>query len=119
MRSSSAASWWRNNVPAGRKWIGKLLNSPASLRTLRDVPILGQLIHLLSHRILPADERVWASIEADPAAGLRLELSPRTGQSYVRGEAGAPIQKDLAERLQPGMVFYDRGTNIGLFTLPP
>jgi len=77
-------------VPAGRKWIGKLLNSPASLRTLRDVPILGQLIHLLSHRILPADGRVWASIESDPAAGLRLELSPRTGQSYVRGQAGAP-----------------------------
>lgn len=105
-------------MPAGRNWIGKLLlNSPASLRSLRDVPILGHLIHRLSHRILPTDERVWTSIEAGPAAGLRLELNPRTGQSYLRGEAEAPIQKVLAERLHPGMVFYDLGANIGLFTL--
>lgn len=105
-------------MPVGRKWIGNLLlNSPAALRSLRDVPILGQVIHHLSHRILPTDEKVWASIEAGPAAGLLLELNPRTGQSYVRGEAEAPIQKVLAERLQPGMVFYDLGANIGLFTL--
>jgi FkbM family methyltransferase len=105
-------------LPAGGKWIGKLLlNSPASLRSLRDVPILGRLIHRLSHRILPTDERVWARIEAGPAAGLRLELNPRTGQSYVRGEAEASIQKVLGERLHPGMVFYDLGANIGLFTL--
>jgi FkbM family methyltransferase len=105
-------------VPIGRKWIGNLLlNSPPSLRSLRDVPILGHLIHHLSHKILPTDETVWASIEAGPAAGLCLELNPRTGQSYVRGDAEAPIQKVVAERLQPGMVFYDLGANIGLFTL--
>lgn len=102
----------------GRKWIGKLLlNSPTSLRSLRDVPILGHLIHHVSHRILPSGETVWANIEAGPAAGLCLELNPRTGQSYVRGEAEASIQRVLEERLQPGMVFYDLGANIGLFTL--
>jgi len=101
-----------------RKWIGNLLlKSPASLRSLRDMPILGYLIHRLSHWVLPINETVWASIEAGPAAGLRLELNPRTGQSYVRGEAEAQIQKVLAERLRPGMVFYDLGANIGLFTL--
>ena len=118
MRSSSAASWWRNSVLGGRKWIGNLLlRSPASLRYLSDVPILGYLIHRISHRILPINETVWASIKAGPAAGLCLELNPRTGQSYVRGEAEAQIQKVLAARLRPGMVFYDLGANIGLFTL--
>ena len=82
MRSSSVASWWRNSLPASHKWIGKLLlKSPASLRSLRDVPILGHLIHRLSHRILPTDETVWARIEAGPATGLRFELNPRTGQA--------------------------------------
>ncbi|MGC2527457.1 MAG: FkbM family methyltransferase [Candidatus Acidiferrum sp.] len=105
-------------MPASHKWIGKLLlKSPASLRSLRDVPILGHLIHRLSHRILPTDETVWARIESGPATGLRLELNPRTGQSYLRGEAEPRIQKVLAERLHPGMVFYDLGANIGLFTL--
>ena len=117
-RSSSAASWWRNSVLGGRKWIGNLLlRSPASLRYLSDVPILGYLIHRISHRILPINETVWASIKVGPAAGLCLELNPRTGQGYVRGEAEAQIQKVLAARLRPGMVFYDLGANIGLFTL--
>ena len=116
--SSSAASRWRNRVLGVRKWIGNLLlKSPASLRSLRDMPILGYLIHRLSHWVLPINETVWASIEAGPAAGLRLELNPRTGQCYVRGEAEAQIQKVLAARLRPGMVFYDLGANIGLFTL--
>ncbi|MGA8223927.1 MAG: FkbM family methyltransferase [Candidatus Acidiferrales bacterium] len=105
-------------MQGARKWMGELLlHSPAPLRSLRDVPVLGGIIHRLSHRILPADEKVWAQIEVGPAKGIWMELNPRTSQSYVRGEAEIAVQQSLAERIQSGIVFYDLGANIGLFTL--
>lgn len=105
-------------MPRPRKWMGELLlHSPASLRSLRDVPVLGEIIHRLSHRLLPADEKVWAQIEAGPAKGIWMELNPRTSQSYVRGEGEILVQQVLAERIKPGTVFYDLGANIGLFSL--
>jgi FkbM family methyltransferase len=105
-------------VPGARTWMGKLLlRSPAPLRSLRDVPLLGDFIHRLSHRVLPADEKIWVQIEAGPAAGIWMELNPRTGQSYLRGEGEGAVQQVLAERLRPGMIFYDLGANIGLFSL--
>lgn len=94
-----------------------LLHAPQPLRSLRNLPVLGGWIHRVSHRMLPTDEKVWARIESGPAQGLWLELNPRTGQNYLRGEAELAVQKVLAERLHPGMVFYDLGANIGLFTL--
>jgi FkbM family methyltransferase len=101
-----------------RKWVGELLlRSPAKLRALRNVPVLGSLIHRVSHQVLPADEKVWAQVESGPLQGLWLELNPRTGQSYLRGEAEPVALQVLAQRLRPGMVFYDLGSNIGLFSL--
>jgi len=94
-----------------------LLHSPVPLRSLRDVPVLGDIIHRLSYRLLPADEKVWAQIEAGPAKGIWMELNPRTSQSYVRGEGEIPVQRVLAEGIKAGMVFYDLGANIGLFSL--
>jgi len=100
------------------RWIGTLLlHSPAWIRLLRDIPILGTFIHRLSHQILPTDQRVWARIRSGPAQGISLELDPRTGDAYLRGELEVATQEALAERLRPGMVFYDLGANIGLFSL--
>jgi FkbM family methyltransferase len=105
-------------MPGARKWMSELLlHSPAPLRSLRDVPVLGDIIHHISHRLLPADEKIWAQIEAGPAKGIWMELNPRTSQSYVRGEGETAVQRILAERIRPGMVFYDLGANIGLFSL--
>lgn len=105
-------------MPRARKWMGELLlHSPAPLRSLRDVPVLGEIIHRLSYRLLPADEKVWAQIEAGPAKGIWMELNPRTSQGYVRGQGEIPVQQVLAERTKPGMVFYDLGANIGFFSL--
>jgi FkbM family methyltransferase len=67
--------------------------------------------------VVPSDEKVWKQIEAGPGKGLWLELNPRTGQNYLRGEVEVATQQILAERLRPGMVFYDLGANIGLFSL--
>jgi FkbM family methyltransferase len=105
-------------MPRARQWIGELLlHAPQPLRSLRNLPLLGGWIHRVSHGVLPLDEKVWARIESGPVQGLWLELNPRTGQTYLRGEAELTVQKALAERLRPGMVFYDLGANIGLFTL--
>lgn len=105
-------------MPGSRKWIGELLlHSPARLRALRNVPVLGSLIHHISYQILPQDGKVWAQVEAGPLEGLWIELNPRTGQSYLRGEAEQAVQQILVQRLRPGMVFYDLGANIGLFSL--
>lgn len=101
-----------------RRWMSRiLLHSPAPLRSLREVPWLGTLIHRLSYRLVPAGQKIWARVEAGPGEGLWIELNPRTGQSYVRGEVETAVQKIVAERLKPGMIFYDLGANIGFFTL--
>ena len=105
-------------MPGASQWFGELLlHIPPRLRALRDLPLLGNWIHRVSHRILPIDQRVWARIEAGPAQGLWLELNARTGQDYLRSEIEIAVQTILAERLRPGMIFYDLGANIGLFTL--
>jgi FkbM family methyltransferase len=101
-----------------RKWIGALLLAlPAPLRAIRNVPVLGDLAHRLSHCILPAGEKVWARVERGPGEGLWIELNPRTGQQYLHGEVEPAVQAVLTEYVQPGMVFYDLGANIGFFTL--
>jgi len=94
-----------------------LLRMPAPLRALRDLPIIGELIHQVSHFVLPADQMVWAQIRSGPAQGLWIEVFPRTGQFHVAGDAELPTQLAIAQRLRPDDVFYDLGANIVLFSL--
>jgi FkbM family methyltransferase len=101
-----------------RDIIGKaVLRAPSWMRSIRKVPVLGRLVHELSHRILPTDKKVWAQIQAGPASGLWLQLNPRVADGFIRGGTESAMQKVISERLQPGMVFFDLGANIGLFTL--
>jgi FkbM family methyltransferase len=103
---------------APKGWVGSLLlGLPEPLRSIRNVPILGNLAHRLSRQLLPADERVWARVQGGSAEGLWLELNPRTGQHYLRGDVEPAVQEVLSKRLKPGMVFYDLGANIGFFSL--
>ena len=96
---------------------GLLLHAPVPIRSLRNIPLVGVFIHRLSHRILPQDQKAWARVKTGPAQDIWLQLNPRTGQNYIQGDAESAVQSILAERLRPGMVFYDLGANIGLFTL--
>lgn len=99
-------------------WLGRLLlRAPSPLRSLRNAPLVGGIVHFLSYRILPGDAKVWAAVGDGPAQGLWLELNPRTGQTYLRGEAEPIVQRLLAGKLRPGMIFYDLGANIGFFSL--
>jgi FkbM family methyltransferase len=101
-----------------REWAGQMmLRAPAPLRSLRNAPVIGGLIHRLSHRVVPADEKVWAQVESGPAKGIWMHLNPRTGEHYLRGDGETATQKALAARLRPGMVFYDIGANVGFFSL--
>ena len=101
-----------------RNWMAALmLRLPAPVRSFRGVPILGSLIHILSHQTLSADQKVWAQVESGPAKGIWLELNPRTGQNYRLGETERACQAVVAEKVRPGDTFYDLGANIGLFTL--
>ena len=105
-------------MPGARQWIGGMfLRAPAPLRSIRKLPLVGGWMHRLSHAVLPADHQQWAQIQSGAAEGLWLELNPRTGDGYFRGHAEEVVQKTLLERLHPGMVFYDLGANIGLFSL--
>ena len=77
-----------------------LLRSPAPLRSLRDLPFIGKLIHRLSHRIVPDDQKVWARVETGPARGLWLELNPRNPvRTTFMVKSETTVQKILAERL--------------------
>ena len=117
-RSRRPAILRSDRLPDKDQWLGRLLlRSPGPIRALRNVPVVGGLIHIVSHRMVTSGERVWAQIEGGPGKGLWVELNPRTGQSYLRGQAETIIQNILLERLRPGMVFYALGANIGLFSL--
>jgi FkbM family methyltransferase len=106
------------SIPTERQWMGKLLlSAPASFRALLRVPLLGGMIHKLSHCLIGSDEVVWTQIQGGPAKGLWIELNPRTGQDYLRGNVEIASLEVLKERLRPGAVFYDLGANIGLFSL--
>ena len=101
-----------------RSWFGQvLLRAPEPLRRLRNAPVIGEIIHRCSYRLIPSHEKVWTQVESGPAEGIWLRLNPRTGQSYRSGEGEMATQKILAKRLRPGMIFYDLGANIGFFSL--
>jgi len=105
-------------VPAAREWLGSLLlRSPVRLGSLRNVPVLGSILHRLSHRVLPGDQLVWGRILSGPGAGLWLEVHPRTGAELLSGELERESQAVVAKHLRPGMIFYDLGANIGRFSL--
>lgn len=108
----------RDGSARRHKWFGAIvLRAPVPIRSLRNVPVLGGLIHYLSHLILPADERLRVQVQNGPGTGILLELNPRTGGPYRLGELEIAIQRALVEQLQPGMVFYDLGANVGFFSL--
>ena len=105
-------------MPGARAWASSLLlRMPAPLRSISRIPLLGNIVHRVSHFVLPVDHMIWAQVRSGPAQRLWIEVHPRTGQFYLGGDAEFPTQTVIAQRLRPGDVFYDLGANIGLFSL--
>lgn len=96
---------------------GLILRTPVRFRSLQTMPVVGDWIHNLGHRLLPSDELIWTRVRRGPAKGMWLELNPRTGHDYASGRAEESVQIAIAKILKPGMVFYDLGANIGFFSL--
>lgn len=94
-----------------------LLKCWPRLSRLRQVPGLGGPAHRVSHWLLPPDRLVWVKVRKGPAQGLWLRLRPRTGGDYCQGSAEPALQEVMCSYLQPGMVFYDLGANLGFFSL--
>ncbi len=87
------------------------------LRSARNVPIVGGLLHRFSHWLLPPGQRLWTQVQTGLAAGIWMELDPRAAQMHWQGKDEALVLKTLAENLRAGMVFYDLGANMGYYSL--
>jgi len=67
--------------------------------------------------MFPGGTYVWTQVQRGPGKGLWLALDPRTGREYRDGAGESAVQNAIAGFLQPGMIFYDLGANIGYVTL--
>ncbi|MCU1243185.1 MAG: methyltransferase FkbM family [Candidatus Acidoferrum typicum] len=96
---------------------GALMRYVSPLRSLRQLPVLGNWLSRIGERIVPRDTRTWTQIESGPAAGIWMRLNPRTGLDTLRGAGEPEVQDALRRHLRPGMTFYDLGANVGFFSL--
>ena len=87
------------------------------LSRLRALPGFGAVTHRISQHVLSPDQLIWTQVQKGPGKGLWLKLHPRTGRVYCDGDVEPELQRVLASYLTPGMVFYDLGANLGLFSL--
>ncbi|HKW88721.1 MAG TPA: FkbM family methyltransferase [Candidatus Acidoferrales bacterium] len=96
---------------------GLVMHTPVRIRSLQGMPVVGDWLHSLSQKLLPSHELVWTRVRRGPAKGIWLELNPRTGRDYAAGHVETLVQQAIVDHLRSGMVFYDLGANIGLFSL--
>ena len=74
-------------------------------------------VHRLARVLLPPQMKIWAQVRKGPAEGLWIRLNLRTGKDLFDGTRETLVQEALTSHLGPGMVLYDVGANIGLFTM--
>jgi FkbM family methyltransferase len=84
---------------------------------VREIPILGELLHKLVLRVLPASTRVTTLVRKGLGSGLLLSLNPRFEAQYATGLYEVAMLKCLAAHLKQGDVLYDVGGHIGFVSL--
>ncbi len=87
------------------------------LTSFSRAPLVGPLLRSLSRAILPLHARIWVRVRKGPARGLWIGVNPRTGRELYQGAVERVVQEALTKHLGSGMVLYDIGANVGLFTL--
>ena len=98
--------------------IGRLfLRFLPRLTMVRGAPVVGRVLHAVSRVLLPPEARVCVRIRKGPGKGLLIGVNPRTGTALYEGAVEPLVQEAVREHLGAGMVFYDIGANIGLFSL--
>ena len=84
---------------------------------VREMPILGQLVHKLVLRLLPGGTRVTTCVRKGLGSGLLLTLNPRFESEYATGLYEVAVLNSLAAHLKQGDVLYDVGGHIGFVSL--
>jgi FkbM family methyltransferase len=93
------------------------LRCSSRLAFLKRIPGLRGPLERMSNSWLRRDLLVWAKVQRGVGEGLWIQVSPRTGRVFLRGEVEPHIQRLLLEKLRPAATFYDLGSNFGFFTL--
>lgn len=105
-------------MPPHKQRLAKaFLQFSAPLKSLRRLPLLGNWLSRIGDTVVPRDSLVWAQIEQGYAAGIWVQVNPRTGREFLRGDGEPEIQEAISSYVKPGMTFYDVGANIGFFSL--
>lgn len=87
------------------------------LYALRRMPVLGDFLSWIGHRLVPSDALTWVQIQAGPAQGLWIRLNPRTGYNVLHGIGEPNSERAMQLHLRPRMTMYDLGANIGFLSL--
>ena len=90
---------------------------PGPFLWLRRLPVVGTVLHRMSHAVLDPEARIWVRVSKGPARGLWIKVNPRTGRDLCEGTRESLVQESLARYLRTDMVLYDLGASFGLFTL--
>jgi len=94
-----------------------LLRYASPFSRLRALPILSHFLRYTKRALASADAPTWAQIESGPSAGLWIAVHSSNAKLVLQGEYEPQVQKALADRLRPGMTFYEVGANVGFFSL--
>jgi FkbM family methyltransferase len=97
-------------------WLFSKALAPWAVR-LRRLPVVGGVVHALSHRFFPRGRRARLVVRSGLGRGLVLELDPRYEPRLARGDHEAEIQQRLGDLVRPGWRVWDIGSSLGFFTL--
>lgn len=84
---------------------------------LRELPVVGGVVHAVSHRVWPDGRREWFEVEGGLAKGLVLRLDPRFDVQFASGTVEPELQARLPQLIQRGSVVWDVGAHVGFFAL--
>lgn len=104
-------------MTAGGRMAEFFLRYATPFAGVRRWPIVGPAVGWLSEKFVPRDAMTWVQVRRGPAAGIWLQLNPRTGRLMLEGGGEPEVQAALLEHLRAGMTVYDVGANIGFFSL--
>ncbi len=96
-------------------WVARWLPMPIK-KMLYQVPPLARLLRLALNRAAP-DGLSQALVAAGSLQGASLHLDLQTEKDYWLGTYEPELQDAIADYVQPGMVVYDVGANIGYISL--
>src|SRR5260221_7810349 len=100
----------------GRSVANLFLHHQATILKLRNQPIIGNVLSMVSRRLLPRDALVCAQIQGSPLDGLWIYLNPRTAQNIQYTASELAALQAVVDYFLPGMAFFYVWGDIGGFS---